>query len=228
MINEYLPQKVDWDRVDVVLLDMDGTLLDLAYDTHFWTEHLPYRYAQHSEITIEESREFLAPIFENTYGTLDWYCVDYWSSRLGMDIQSLKRETAHRVAWLAGAQTFLSGVRQAGKPLWLVTNAHPKSLSVKLEQTGLDSHLDQMMTSHELGYPKEDAHFWPLFVEQQAIAPERALFVDDNLNVLKAAKTFGIGQCVAVSRPESNRPARVLEDDGWPIVEELSELLAGL
>lgn len=226
-MNEYLPHKVDWNCVDVVLLDMDGTILDLAYDTHFWMEHLPLRYAQHAEISVEQSRQLLAPIFESTYGTLDWYCVDYWSEKLGVDVGAMKRETADRVAWLQGAQHFLNAVRKAGIPLWLVTNAHPKSLCLKLEQTGLHAHMDQLLTSHEFGYPKEDARFWPHFTEQQCLNPARALFVDDNLNVLQTAKTFGIGQCVAVSLPDSSQPPKVVDGD-WPVVERLSELLTGL
>jgi 5'-nucleotidase len=28
-------EKPDWAHIDTVLLDLDGTLLDLAYDNHF-------------------------------------------------------------------------------------------------------------------------------------------------------------------------------------------------
>ena len=35
-----------WSDIDTVLLDMDGTLLDLHFDNHFWLEHLPQRYAE--------------------------------------------------------------------------------------------------------------------------------------------------------------------------------------
>ena len=38
--------KIDWDNVDTVLLDMDGTLLDLHFDSFFWKQHLPLRYSE--------------------------------------------------------------------------------------------------------------------------------------------------------------------------------------
>ena len=31
----------DWQEIDTVLLDMDGTLLDLHYDNYFWLTHIP-------------------------------------------------------------------------------------------------------------------------------------------------------------------------------------------
>ena len=34
-----------WMRVETVLLDLDGTLLDLAFDNYFWRERVPAAYA---------------------------------------------------------------------------------------------------------------------------------------------------------------------------------------
>ena len=32
---------VNWNKIDTILLDMDGTLLDLYFDNYFWREHVP-------------------------------------------------------------------------------------------------------------------------------------------------------------------------------------------
>ena len=32
---------LNWSKIDTVLLDMDGTLLDLHYDSHFWLNVIP-------------------------------------------------------------------------------------------------------------------------------------------------------------------------------------------
>ena len=42
---------IDWEEIDTILLDMDGTLLDLNYDLHFWLEHLPLIYASQHQIS---------------------------------------------------------------------------------------------------------------------------------------------------------------------------------
>lgn len=215
---------VDWGRVQTVLLDMDGTLLDLAYDNHFWTEHLPARYAELQGISLQASNDFLGPIFESTHGTLDWYCIDYWTERLQVDISALKRETAERVGWLDGAQVFLRSLEVRGLPRWLVTNAHPKSLSLKVERTGLDRFLDAQFSTHSFGFPKEDENFWSRFSLDTGLDLGACLLIDDNLRVLETAGACGVGQCVAITRPDSRHPEREL-DIPWPSVSQLTDLV---
>ena len=35
-----------WSGIDTILLDMDGTLLDLHYDNHFWQVYVPEKFAE--------------------------------------------------------------------------------------------------------------------------------------------------------------------------------------
>ena len=42
---------IDWEHIDTVLLDMDGTLLDLHFDNYFWTQHLPGVYARENRLS---------------------------------------------------------------------------------------------------------------------------------------------------------------------------------
>src|SRR5882672_6713489 len=154
-------QKPRWDAIDTVLLDLDGTLLDLDFDNHFWREYVPAHYAAARSLTLEQARAELVPRFRAREGTLDWYCVEFWSRELGLDIAALKRAEGHRVAWLPGAREFLQRVRGMGKRLVLVTNAHPEALRVKDERTGVTRHFDAVYSSHTFGAPKEDQAFWP-------------------------------------------------------------------
>ena len=89
---------INWSDIDTVLLDMDGTLLDLHFDNFFWTEHLPRMYASHMRISEEESNARLQGHFTTGVGTLNWYCVDFWSHELGLDIENLKHEVSHLIA----------------------------------------------------------------------------------------------------------------------------------
>ena len=45
-------ETVDWTEVDHVLLDMDGTLLDLAFDNDFWGQRIHEKYASIHDISI--------------------------------------------------------------------------------------------------------------------------------------------------------------------------------
>ena len=68
---------VDWARIDTVLLDMDGTLLDLRFDTWFWQELVPAHYASAHGLSAARAREILAPKFRASIGTLDSDCIDH-------------------------------------------------------------------------------------------------------------------------------------------------------
>ena len=213
-----------WDDVRTVLLDMDGTLLDLRFDNYFWLELVPERFAARHGLELVAARELLAPRFTAKQGSLDWYCLDYWTRELQLDIAAMKREVAMHVQFLPGAQAFLERLRAAGLHVVLVTNAHADSLSVKHERTGVRDLVDLVVSSHQYGMPKEHAAFWPRLQEQIGFDPRAALFVDDSLSVLRAARAHGIGQVIAVARPDSTLPPRAIVE--FPYVASVADLLA--
>lgn len=214
--------QVNWDAVEWVVLDMDGTILDLAFDNYFWRQLVPERYAQARRLTLDEARTELAPRFSAIQHTLPWYCTDYWTGITGLNMAELKREVRHRIGPLDGAIAFLDAMRASGRRLWLATNAHRDSWSLKLEHTGLRGHFDAVICSHDYGAPKEDARFWHAMQAQHPFARERALFVDDSLPVLRAARAYGIGQVVAIRHPDSTQPRRHIDE--FPAVDRLADL----
>lgn len=212
-----------WDQIDTVLLDMDGTLLDLRFDNYFWLEVLPERYARRHQLSLEAARATLAPRFIAKQGTLDWYCIDFWSHELSLDVAELKRQERAHMRFLPGAERFLQTLHARGLDPVLVTNAHRGVLQIKAEQTGLARYFQRIVSSHDLGVPKEHPEFWSLLQAQLAFDPARCLFVDDSAPVLNAARLHGIGQIFAISRPDSTQHARQVE--GFATVERIEELL---
>jgi putative hydrolase of the HAD superfamily len=213
----------DWSRIHTVLLDMDGTLLDLRFDNYFWTELVPLRWGAARGLALHEAQAELRPRFAAQQGTLQWYCTDHWSQQLGLNVAALKHEAREHIRYLPGAETFLQTVRQLARQVILVTNAHLDAFAVKAQYTGLGQHFDQIVSSHSLGYPKEAAAFWPQLQQQLGLVREQALFVDDNLSVLRAAQAFGIGQIFAVAKPDSTLPVRHIAE--FPAVNAVLELL---
>jgi len=213
----------DWARIDTVLLDLDGTLLDLAFDNFFWRTRVPEAWARSRSLSQEQAQAELQPRFRAREGTLDWYCIDYWSRELELDIAALKQVDAHHIRWLPGAREFLGRVRALGKRLVLVTNAHPTTLAIKDAHTQVISHFDAGFSSHSFGSPKEQAQFWVEFAKVVQFDPARSLFVDDSLPVLRAARAAGIGLIYAVQRPDSSAPARLQPE--FPAVDAVAELL---
>jgi 5'-nucleotidase len=196
----------DWSRIDVVCLDMDGTVLDLHFDNLFWLEVLPRRWGEARGLDYDAATTLLRPRFEAKRGTLDWYCVDHWSDELGLDIPALKHELREEIRYLDGAADFLDLLRGFGKRVLLTTNAHPLSLQVKDAQTQLSRHFDELVSSHEFGVPKESPGFWVELERRHAVPLTKTLFVDDSAAVLHAAQRARVGWIYQVLQPDSTLP----------------------
>lgn len=199
---------IAWNQLDTLLLDLDGTLLDLHYDNHFWLEHVPRRYAETHGLVPEAAKEEVLGRYKRAEGTLNWYCVDYWSQELRLDIPQLKEEVNHLIAVHPHVLDFLEAVKALKKRVVLVTNAHGKTLTIKFQRTALHNHFDAVVCSHDLGLPKEHAGFWNKMQQVQPFEKHRALLIDDSLPVLRSANQYGIGQLLAVYKPDSKLPEK--------------------
>lgn len=214
---------LDWSSIEWVLLDMDGTLLDLSYDNWFWRTLVPTRYGEARGLSHEQAAAELAPRFSEVAHTLPWYCTNYWSGVTGLNIAALKHESRERVGVLDGSEAFLTAVRDSGRQLWLATNAHPDSWRVKLEHTGLAHYFGRIISSHDFGAPKESQDFWNALTAKHPFVRERTFFADDSLPVLHGAKTFGIGHIRAIACPEKGQPRREISE--FVAVDRLADLL---
>ncbi|MCU7938722.1 MAG: GMP/IMP nucleotidase [gamma proteobacterium symbiont of Bathyaustriella thionipta] len=194
---------LDWNKIDNVFLDMDGTLLDLHFDNHFWLDHVPQRYAEKHGLSKQEALNILIPLFKSMEGTIDWYCVDYWSKELDLDIALLKEEVKHLIQIHPFVVEFLEQLKKTGKHRVLVTNAHQKSLALKMKNTPLSGLLGNIISAHQLGIPKEETRFWEQLTRLQAYNPQRTLLIDDNLSALSSAREYGIKHLLAIYKPDS-------------------------
>lgn len=195
--------KLDWSQIDTVLLDMDGVLLDLHYDNHFWQYHLLEVYANKHGTPYNDVRSRFAPIFEAHAGTLNWYSVDFWSEQFGLDVMQHKTETAEKIAFRPTAEAFLKNCQQQVDDLRLITNGHRKVLDLKVGKTKLDQYFNEMICSHELGAAKESQLFWQRLHKSKGFDPDRTLFIDDSEPVLDSADRFGIGHLYSIAKPDS-------------------------
>lgn len=217
---------VNWKEIDTVLLDMDGTLLDLRFDNHFWKEYVPFKYAEKHGLPVEAAKSHLVPTFRSKEGTLDWYCLDYWTETLQLDIAALKVELSDLIAVLPHVAEFLEKLKISRHQVFLVTNAHRASLSLKMEKTGLADFFDAIVSSHDFGKPKENSDFWESLRQAYHFDKARTLLIDDSFAVLRSAQTYGIGHLVSISRPDSALPKRDIAE--FTAIEDFRELMPGL
>jgi putative hydrolase of the HAD superfamily len=198
---------VNWSSVETVFLDMDGTLLDLHFDNHFWLEYLPQRYAEQCNLPLEKAKALLLSMIMAERGSLNWYCTDYWSEKLSMDITSLKAEVSNLIGYRPYVIDFLNGLRKSGLRPVVVTNCHPDPLQLKLRCTGLNLYVDSIITSHHLGKAKEEPEFWQRLQQIVPYQTATTLMIDDSFSVLESAHNAGIAQCLAVLAPDSQQAA---------------------
>lgn len=217
---------IEWNKIDTILLDMDGTLLDLNFDNHFWQEFVPQKFSEKVGISIEAAKHQLEPRFKSMEGKIEWYCLDYWSEVLELDIPGLKAEIAGFIAVLPHVIEFLEKVSSSSKKVILVTNAHRGSLGLKMEKTCLQPFFDEIISSHDFGIPKEQLGFWPSLQRTHPFDKERTLLVDDSLAVLNSARHYGIRHLISVSKPDSTRPSKQI--DGFQSIEDFRVLMQGL
>ena len=216
----------DWQQIHTVFLDMDGTLLDLHFDNHFWLEHLPQRFAEMHDLAVEQAKQELFSRYRDVEGTLAWYCLDHWSRELGMDIPALKHEIAHLIQVRSHVPEFLDALRAAGKRVVLLTNAHGASVTLKLDYTGIEGHFDRVISSHGLGLAHAEDGFWDRLHAMEPYAPEHTLMVDDNLSVLGAARRHGVAFLLAIRRPDSKREPKDTGD--FRAIDTFDEVLPAL
>ena len=196
---------LNWSEIDTVLLDMDGTLLDLSFDNFFWREHLPQEYSRMRKIPLQEAKDSLEAFSNSLIGTLNWYCVDYWSEALQMDVEAAKRDVKENIRFRPHTLAFLDFLNKKNKTCILVTNAHPKTMELKVTSTQLHKHLDKIISSHEFSLAKENEGFWQLLGQRENLKLSRCLFIDDSKSVLTRAQAEGVGHILQVLHPDTTQ-----------------------
>jgi putative hydrolase of the HAD superfamily len=210
-------------RAETLMLDMDGTVLDLAFDNYIWRQLVPERYAQKNGMTFDAARDHLFDQYRAVQGDLAWYCLDHWCERLDIDVVQLHHEADHRIGYLPGALDFLRVMQQQQCRVLLVTNSHPDTLALKVEATGLAQFFDGMFSSHSYGHAKESQLFWRALQRDVDFDVETTLFVDDSQPVLRSASDYGVRMLVTITRPDTTLPIR--EDSEFAGVESVADML---
>ena len=214
---------MNWNAIDTVFFDMDGTLIDLHFDHVFWKDYLPRCYAEHHKLPLEEVRQTLQDYNHSLIGTLNWYCLDHWDQFLGMNTIAIKEKLVHLIRFRPHVKEVLISLQQLPVQMAILTNAHARSFTLKNRQLSLTNYIDYVVSSHEFGYPKEMQEFWYALQKTHPFNPERCLFIDDNPDVLKSAEKYGIGHVMAISQPDTTLPSKNIQ--GFPILNNFKELL---
>jgi putative hydrolase of the HAD superfamily len=185
--------------IGCLLIDMDGVILDNAYDNDFWQNQIPEVIADNKGIAFDDAKRLAIQIFNYKKNTKDWYDVDYWSNMLDIDIEAQKRseKSFSRISLYDGVIDTLSILKNKTKMI-LITNAHRKTLNIKLEKYNLTPYFDEMVCAHELNYVKEDIQLWYMLRSKYRLDYEKTLLVEDTINNINVGLSAGISGAIYV------------------------------
>lgn len=214
---------INWQKIETVLLDMDGTLLDKHFDDYFWEHFVPAIYAEKNGIDERTARKKLLATYQAREGTLDWTDLDYWSEQLDLDIPALKIKIDHLIQVHPYVIDFLEHLKSMAKKTYLVTNAHSKTLDIKMAKTALSGHFTGIVCAEEIGMPKENPKFWQGLKEKIPFSNESTMLAEDTEKILVSARTHGIKHLVYVARPSSQGPIKKSEQ--FPSIIYFNELI---
>ena len=185
--------------IECLLIDMDGVILDNAYDNDFWQNQIPEVIADSKGIAFDDAKRLAIQIFNYKKNTKDWYDVDYWSNMLSIDIEAQKRseKSFSKISLYDGVIDTLSALKNKTKMI-LITNAHRKTLNIKLEKYNLTPYFDEMVCAHELNYVKEDIQLWYMLRSKYRLDYEKTLLVEDTINNINVGLSAGISGAIYV------------------------------
>ena len=180
-----------------MLVDMDGVILDNTYDNNFWQNQIPGVISKNKNISFEDAKRLAVQIFNYKKNTKDWYDVDYWSNMLNVDIEAEKRSSISfdRIQLYEGVTETLNKLKDNFR-LILITNAHRKTLNIKLEKYDLNPYFENMICAHELHYVKENIQLWYMLKSRFKLDYTKTLLIEDTINNIKVGLSAGISQAV--------------------------------
>ena len=217
---------IPWPDIETILFDMDGTLLDLHFDNFFWNELVPREYGRRQGLSEAAAKEIIACKYAEVKGSLDWYSIDYWERELRLDIDGLKHSVRDKIAMRPDAAALLQRLGATGKRMLLVTNAHPRSMALKMDATGIADHFHNRISSHHLRLAKENPGFWSALRKIEPFDPANTMLMDDSLPVLRQARREGIRHLYAIARPDSQGPPVAAAE--FPQIGDFRDLLASI
>jgi putative hydrolase of the HAD superfamily len=140
-----------------------------------------------------------------------------------LDIVKLKLNISHLIQVLPHVKDFLVEARANNKKLILATNAHRKTIKLKMSIVQLEGYFDGIISSHDYGFAKQEQRFWEQLSVELNLNKKRTIFFDDSLDVLNSAKQFDIKHIIAISKPSSKIESKTVP--GFTNIVDFSEIL---
>ncbi|MFH0837118.1 MAG: HAD family hydrolase [Candidatus Aenigmatarchaeota archaeon] len=201
---------INWNKIENILLDMDGTLIDSYHEDHFWEFLIPQEYAKIHNIPIERAISKLKAKYAPTKGTLLWSDMQHWSNETGINLWKLRDESKNILQAHPHTIKFLEFLKKEKKKIFLVTAAPLDDVEFKIGHTEIKKYFDGIYSQIEMKIPKEKIIFWKELQKLIGYNPDTTLLAEDNEEILAAARASGIKHLVFKMTRNSQKPPKEL------------------
>ncbi|MGI8910677.1 MAG: HAD family hydrolase [Rubrobacteraceae bacterium] len=174
--------------VRVVVLDVDGTLMDTNYQhTEAWARamaevgHPASRAEVHRRIG-KGSDMLISEFVEDEEAAKK---VDELHAGIYLDLQQYAQA-------LPGAKELIAALYDGGYEVWLVTSATPEELEKHLEKLEANGRLAGIVNSSEVERSKPAPDLFELALEKAGARPNETIAVGDSIWDVEAAKAAGV------------------------------------
>jgi HAD superfamily hydrolase (TIGR01509 family) len=181
------------DRIDAVVFDNDGLLLDTE---DAWTRAETALFARHGRTFVaEHKRELIGTSPATSAAKLEVMLGMPGSGAALMDElhDLVMEETLEGVPPRPGAVELLEAVRAAGKPVGVASNSARAFVERVLSGAGLlDGHFDVVVTADDVDNPKPAPDLYLAACAALDAEPERAAALEDSATGVAAARAAGM------------------------------------
>lgn len=220
--NIQLVTQMDWDQIQTVMIDMDGTLIDLCFDHVIWNHALPQQLAQKRGISPKEAHDLLYSEYRPPF-PIDFYSIDAWARKTGLDLMQIHKDTSHLLQYRPGAIQFLEFLKARKLRVVIATNCHPKSFELKDSILNIRSKVDAVYSSADFGVAKDEVEYWDCVEQIESFPRSHTLFIDDAQPILDTGWEAGIGHLMTIKQPNCLIPA--VSTFFHPVIDDFRDLL---
>lgn len=213
--------KVEKNRLDAVVFDIDGTLT-YTNELIFKSINHVYRVHRGKELTPAEVIAMFGPteeeLFEKEFGgEADKVAVDYFS---------YYSDNHHIAGLYPGLTEILKHLKRRGVFLGVFTGKGRRSATITLDKTGISDYFDLLIAGDDVENKKPSGEGLKKILEKSGAAPERTLMIGDAPGDVKASRDAGVKVASVLWDSYAKEKVEALGSDHYVYtVDELKELI---
>ncbi|MGC9117316.1 MAG: HAD family hydrolase, partial [Conexivisphaera sp.] len=169
------------ERIRVLSLDLDGTVIDRGFAEHFWMEFIPKLYAELRGIDLADAKRQVYSAYDEVGpGDVRWYMPEYWLNRFGIDAdpRALILENTGWMRIYPDAEALLS---QLNGEYTVIASTNSARIFAEVYQEALDIRFDFILSCvSDFGIARKNAEFYGRVAEALGVDPREILHVGDD------------------------------------------------